>query len=434
MAVPLFTNNASSTLAATITAVQTTIAVQSGDAAEYPSPSGGDWFMVTVQDGGGNIEIMKCTARSGVTLTVTRGQESTTAFAFTAGARVDLRLTALALTDFATGVAANTAKFDTFIDNSTAETTPATGDLLPMHDVSVPGQRKMTFENFLKIVNALTALTSPATGDSLAVYDSSASAARKITLLNLWKVVNSFTAVTTLAVGDVLPIYDASASAIRKVTLANLFKVINGFTEDTSPDGAADFVPVYDVSAGTMKKVKPDNLAGGGGVRELIATATASNDATIEFTGLSSLFNRYVVEISSMAPVTDATTLNMRTSTNNGIPYDSAASDYSWAFFRASANGANDTLGNRTDAQIKLTDTTGNDTNQTIAGSVSIYAPSDTSFTKIMGDLIYNDGVGRTIRTISGGERVSAASVDAIQFLMSSGNISSGKFKLYGIT
>jgi len=39
-----FANNASSTLAAAITAAQTTLAVQAADAAEFPSPAGGDWF------------------------------------------------------------------------------------------------------------------------------------------------------------------------------------------------------------------------------------------------------------------------------------------------------------------------------------------------------------------------------------------------------
>ncbi|WP_421849899.1 hypothetical protein [Oricola sp.] len=99
MAVALFANNASSTLASTITAGATTISVQSGDEGKFPSPSGGDWFPVTVVDASGNMEIMRCTARSGVNLTVTRAQESTTAYAFTAGARVELRATAGAFTD-----------------------------------------------------------------------------------------------------------------------------------------------------------------------------------------------------------------------------------------------------------------------------------------------------------------------------------------------
>ena len=101
MAVVKVANNAVSTLASGITDSATTIALQSGDEGAFPSPSGGDWFPVTVVDGSGNLEIMKCTARSGVNLTVTRAQEGTTAYAFSAGAAVELRATAAALEDLA---------------------------------------------------------------------------------------------------------------------------------------------------------------------------------------------------------------------------------------------------------------------------------------------------------------------------------------------
>ncbi|MCA1490090.1 hypothetical protein I6F11_04050 [Ensifer sp. NBAIM29] len=93
----LLSNNATSTLAASINTSVTTISIQSADAAKFPSPTGGDWFPITVIDSAGNIEIMKCTARSSATLTVTRAQEGTTAKSFASGARVDLRLTAAAV-------------------------------------------------------------------------------------------------------------------------------------------------------------------------------------------------------------------------------------------------------------------------------------------------------------------------------------------------
>lgn len=89
----LFTNNARSTLASGISNVATSIAVATGDGSKFASPSGGDWQDVTLDDGT-NIEIVHLTGRSGDTLTVTRGQESTTAVAFSAGAKVEARFTA----------------------------------------------------------------------------------------------------------------------------------------------------------------------------------------------------------------------------------------------------------------------------------------------------------------------------------------------------
>lgn len=94
MANILFSNNASALLAATITDSDTTIQVATGFGANFPSPAGSQYFMVTLEDDNGDIEVVKCTARSGDNLTVERAQEGTTAQAFTLNVtRVELRLT-----------------------------------------------------------------------------------------------------------------------------------------------------------------------------------------------------------------------------------------------------------------------------------------------------------------------------------------------------
>lgn len=86
-------NNATSRLAGSITAASTAISVQAGDGAKYPALSGGDTFPVTLIKSDGQLEICRCTARTGDVLTVLRGQENTTAKAFAAGDRVELRIT-----------------------------------------------------------------------------------------------------------------------------------------------------------------------------------------------------------------------------------------------------------------------------------------------------------------------------------------------------
>lgn len=95
--VVLLTNNARSTLAGALTDIGTTLSVQTGDAAKFPSPTGDDWFPVTVVKADGTYEIMRCTGRAAAVLTVERAQEGTTAVAFDAGERIDLRLTAGAI-------------------------------------------------------------------------------------------------------------------------------------------------------------------------------------------------------------------------------------------------------------------------------------------------------------------------------------------------
>jgi microcystin-dependent protein len=79
----LFSNGASATLAVSIIDSDLTVQVQAGYGALFPSPTGGDWFMLTLEDNTANIEVMKCTARSGDLLTVQRAQEGTLAQAFT---------------------------------------------------------------------------------------------------------------------------------------------------------------------------------------------------------------------------------------------------------------------------------------------------------------------------------------------------------------
>lgn len=87
-------NNAISTLASGITAASTSIALATGTGSKFPTLAAGDYFPATISNPDGTFEIVRVTARSGDTLTVTRAQEGTTALAFDAGTLIELRLTA----------------------------------------------------------------------------------------------------------------------------------------------------------------------------------------------------------------------------------------------------------------------------------------------------------------------------------------------------
>lgn len=94
MALQLFTNEASATLSVGILAGDTSLTVSSGGSL-FPAPTGGDWMVLTLEDTSGNIEYVKCTARAGnVFSSLTRAQEGSTALAFAAGSRVEIRPTA----------------------------------------------------------------------------------------------------------------------------------------------------------------------------------------------------------------------------------------------------------------------------------------------------------------------------------------------------
>jgi hypothetical protein len=86
----------------------TSITLTTGQGARFPSLAGGDYFFATLIDTSNNLEIVKCTARATDVLTVVRGQESTTARAFSTGDRIELRITAQGLVDASGDLASGT--------------------------------------------------------------------------------------------------------------------------------------------------------------------------------------------------------------------------------------------------------------------------------------------------------------------------------------
>lgn len=88
-------NNANGILALAISDNATSLTLRAGHGSRFPVLGPGDWFPITVVRASdpSQLEIMRCTARSGDTLTVVRAQEGTSAITFDAGDVVSLRLT-----------------------------------------------------------------------------------------------------------------------------------------------------------------------------------------------------------------------------------------------------------------------------------------------------------------------------------------------------
>ena len=184
-----------------------------------------------------------------------------------------------------------------------------------------------------------------------------------------------------------------------------------------------------------MSKVITESIENAAGYRtdavHLIETQTASSSATIDFV-LPSGYYKFVIVFTGLAPATDNVGFWMRTSTDGGSTFDSGAGAYSWAHSIAQAASVS-YAGSNADTELVIKDgSLGNATNETSSGSVSVLNPSAATYTHVTyeASTMITDG---TIRQLAGaGFRASAADVDAIRFLMSSGNIASGTFKLYG--
>ncbi len=93
-------NNAIGKLASSLSNAATSLTLATGEGARFPSLSAGQFYPATIsRSSDGAVEIVKVTARSSDTLTITRAQEGTTALAFVVGDRVELRLTAATFLD-----------------------------------------------------------------------------------------------------------------------------------------------------------------------------------------------------------------------------------------------------------------------------------------------------------------------------------------------
>jgi hypothetical protein len=112
------TNNASTTLSTSIGTTDTTINLTPGGGAQFPSLAAGDWFWATLANSGGATEVVKITGRSTDSVTATRGQDGTTAKAWAAGDKFEIRPTAALFNDKADRSASNTFVGDQAITGS----------------------------------------------------------------------------------------------------------------------------------------------------------------------------------------------------------------------------------------------------------------------------------------------------------------------------
>lgn len=125
-----FSNNASTNISSSISAIDTSITLTPGAEALFPSIStGSEYFYITISDGV-SYEIAKCTNLVGNTMTVVRGQDGTTARAWLQNFTVSLRLPRVAINDVITALSSYT---DSAISSGWAtpgtigSTTPNTG-------------------------------------------------------------------------------------------------------------------------------------------------------------------------------------------------------------------------------------------------------------------------------------------------------------------
>lgn len=205
---------------------------------------------------------------------------------------------------------------------------------------------------------------------------------------------------------------------------AGAFTLSNGITNATNDIRLAAIAAASVLGNKTTGSAIPSAVS----VPVLLNTLTASNSATLnDTTSLTSSYSVYEIVFENLIPATTGVTAEFQV--HSGGAFQSTS--YVTNCYTQSA-GAIVTFSST--SFIPLC----NATSQTnvgpgITGTIRITAPSASSLHPIMGQVTYNIAGPAIFPTIIGGFWNSAAVVDGFQFLFSTGNITSGVIKIYGI-
>ena len=163
-----------------------------------------------------------------------------------------------------------------------------------------------------------------------------------------------------------------------------------------------------------------------------IGSATASASAVITFTDLSTNYYRYILELEAVLPATDGTDLYLRLSSNNGSSY--IATGYRGTYSKD--DGTTYAKAAAVTTSFILSKATGNvgASGEGVWGSVSLINPMvNTTGVSMFSNIVNVNQSSIPEVGLYMGQYPTAGVYNAFELFFSSGNITSGKFKLYGI-
>ena len=184
----------------------------------------------------------------------------------------------------------------------------------------------------------------------------------------------------------------------------------------------------------------PAAVSGGG--LNLISTQTASSSSTIDFTsGIDSTYKEYIFKFINIHPSADGSQFLFNLSADTGSNYNVTKTTTAFRSFHSEDDSATGLayytggdLAQSTDFQ-RFADSLGNDNDQSLSGTFTLFNPSSTTFVKhFIANVNYSYDADYSLQYFLAGYGNTTSAIDAIQFKMNSGNIDSGTIKLYGVT
>lgn len=160
-----------------------------------------------------------------------------------------------------------------------------------------------------------------------------------------------------------------------------------------------------------------------------LSVASISNVASVDFTTFDATrYNSYIFVHSNVVPVASAVNYLMRTSTDGGSTFDTGTN-----YLEAVLTNATLFSGvGFASKSMRLVTSVSNVAGVGVSGVTDLYAPDETDQTITSGRCGFRSGSGGFRTSISAGVHITAADVDAVRFLFSSGNMSTGEIIMYG--
>jgi hypothetical protein len=190
----------------------------------------------------------------------------------------------------------------------------------------------------------------------------------------------------------------------------------------------------------SIANVTAYNAAIATGSMILLSSQTASNSASISFTtGIDSTYKEYQFYFIDIHPRTDAVYFQFNLSTDGGSNYNvTKTTTYFTAYNNEAGNSTALTYETPHDLAQSTSDSpissdVGSDTDEIVAGSMSLFNPSSTTYVKhfIINTSNYNYLVYNNNNFVAGYGNTTSA-VNAVIFRTSSGNFD-GTILMYGI-
>ncbi|HEY9155572.1 MAG TPA: hypothetical protein VIM69_10595 [Opitutaceae bacterium] len=247
-------------------------------------------------------------------------------------------------------------------------------------------------------------------------------------------------------IGSITQAWDADLDAIKNLTPTNddfLQRKSSAWANRTPTQVTADLIAVVgDSGSGGTKGLVPAPSAGdaaankylkasgawaavSAGAMEYIGAVTASAQASIEFTGLSTSYDEFVIVLQDVI-LSGGSVLALTVSDNNGSSYLSANYSYSTLIAGGTPAGA----GGSSQAQITLVTTSPSTGDQGLFGEVQIFTGDTGTFrcTSMLAQSPSSAG----LKLGGGGVALSGTKVNAVKLAPLSGTMT-GNAKLFGV-